>query len=146
MFPTLNVDEEITTVSDRLGKVLQFDFTSRKFIFTSGKPVEASYETAIAQWAKTVLLTEQDKYKVYKDSGFGIALNQFIGRKDIPNSVIISEVKRQIEEQLTQHSEIESIEEVSFQRSDNKATISFNILTKNGTLIEGIESEVIFSG
>ncbi|MFD2671807.1 DUF2634 domain-containing protein [Marinicrinis sediminis] len=147
MFPTIDFnDEELSPPKDiTLGKVFLFDYKARKNVLKDGKPVEANYEQAISQWITKILITEQGKYEVYKDLEFGLSINQFIGRKDIPVSVMTSEIKRQMEEQLTRHPEVESISNFNLSRQDNKAIICFNVQTKQG-LIEGIEREVRYSG
>ncbi|GIP17758.1 hypothetical protein J40TS1_34000 [Paenibacillus montaniterrae] len=147
MFPVVNYEpDKEGSQQQGLGYVLKFDFEQRKFVFASGKPVGASYEDAIKQWIDMVLLSEQGKYKVYGDIDFGLSISQFIGRKDLPISTISSEVRRQVEEQLTKHSEIVSVDDFNFERQDNKAVITFSVQTVNGSLIEGLESEVLFSG
>lgn len=147
MFPTIDFDEEDVSLSQStMGKVYLFDFDRKQFVLSDGKPVEASYEEAIKQWVTMVLITEQGKYGVYKDLDFGLRIAQFIGRKDIPLATITSEVKRQIEEQLMQHPEIESVSDFSLSKQDGKAIVSFSVQTKQGVLIDGIQSEVKYSG
>jgi hypothetical protein len=146
LFPKIEfTEEDINLPEKKLGKVFLFDFNEGKFVLKDGKTVEATYEQAIKQWVSMVMITERDKYRVYQDLEFGLNLTQFIGRKDIPLATITSEVKRQIEEQLIQHPEIESVSNFSLTRQDGKALISFSVQTKQG-LIEGIESVVRYSG
>jgi hypothetical protein len=146
LFPQINFTaNEANLPEKKMGKVFLFDFDERKFVLKDGKPVEATYEEAIRQWVAMVLITEKDKYGVYKGSDFGLSIAQFIGRKDVPLATISSETKRQIEEQLVQHPEILGIADFSMTRQDGKAIISFSVQTKQG-LIVGIEKAVRFSG
>jgi Protein of unknown function (DUF2634) len=146
LFPQIEFTVDETALPEKkMGKVFLFDFDERKFVLKDGKPVEANYEEAIKQWVSMVMITEKNKYGVYKGSDFGLSIAQFIGRKDIPLATISSETKRQIEEQLIQHPEILGISDFSMTRQDGKALISFSVQTKQG-LITGIEKAVRFSG
>ncbi|KQX69223.1 DUF2634 domain-containing protein [Paenibacillus sp. Root444D2] len=145
MFPQFNTTATSTntlTGERSLGRVFLFDFDTKQHVLIDGKPVEATYEQAIQQWIKTLILTEAGKYRVYDDSGFGLSLYQFISRRDIPIGVINSEVKRQIEEQVLKHPEISSIQNFSTTRNNGMITISCNVVTKNGVM----NSEVNLSG
>nr|WP_306220688.1 DUF2634 domain-containing protein [Cohnella sp. WQ 127256] len=147
MFPTIKYEDENENLPEAsMGKVFLFDYDKREFVLKDGKPVLATYEQAIKQWITMVLITERGKYQVYKDLDLGLNIAQFIGRKDIPLGVINSEVKRQIEEQLIRHPEIVGISDFALTRQDSKAIFSFSVHTKQGTLIEGVQSEVKYSG
>ncbi|WP_338841859.1 DUF2634 domain-containing protein [Paenibacillus glucanolyticus] len=145
MFPELAFDEtEETLPAASMGKVFLFDFNEQRYVLKDGKPVEATYEEAIKQWVAMVLITETDKYPVYGPE-FGIGLAKFIGRKDIPLATITSELGRQITETIVLHPEVTGIEDLTVQRGDGKAILSFNILTRR-KIIEDFESEVRYSG
>ncbi|MNC27826.1 hypothetical protein D3C75_760140 [compost metagenome] len=146
MFPQKTINAvTASSSSTTMGRVFLFDFTERAFVLSNGRPVEATYEEAIRQWVTMVITTEQDKYGVYNGDAFGLKVIQFIGRKDLPTSAIISELRRQIEEQLTKHPEITGIANFTVTRSDSIARISFSLKSRNG-LIEGVEQEVKFVG
>lgn len=148
MFPTTyEIEEELNTESgeESLGKVFLFDFSKKRHVLKDGKPVLATYEQAITQWLTMLLITETGKYKVYRESGFGLELHRFIGKRDIPVGVILSEVSRQIEEKALEHPEIEALEDFEMERDGNKATISFTVITKKG-IIEAFKSEVKYIG
>lgn len=146
MFPVLTLDDESLTDPEKdLGKVFLFDFAERKYVLRDGKPVEANYDESIRQWLAMLMITERDKFKVYSGSDFGISLAQFIGRKDIPLATVTSEVSRQIGEAAAMHPEITGVEQFVISRSDGKATLHFDVITKRGK-IEDVESEVKYSG
>lgn len=147
MFPTVEINEEelSTGTSEKtLGKVFLFDFNNKRHVLRDGKPVEATYDEAIRQWVTMLLLTEVNKFKVYEDSGFGVEFIQFIGRRDLPVGVIVSEVKRQLEEKALEHPEIEGLSDFEIVRNSNLVSINFNVQTKRG-LIENVTSEVKYS-
>jgi hypothetical protein len=146
VFPELQIDDESLSESEKImGKVFLFDFAERKYVLRDGRPVEANYDEAIRQWFSMLMITELDKFQIYSGTDFGISLAQFVGRKDIPLATITSEVSRQIIEAATKHPEITGIERFSISRSDGKATLHFDVITKRGK-IEDVESEVKYSG
>ena len=148
MFPTTyEIDEEkdIETVEKPMGKVFLFDFKNKCHVLKDGKPVLATYAEAVQQWLTMLLITEVGKYVVYQDTDFGMELGQFIGRRDLPLGVVLSEVSRQIEEKALEHPEIEEVSNFSIDRDRSYAIISFDVVTKQG-VIEGIQSEVKYSG
>lgn len=147
MFPILDFDAVEETLPDPvLGKVFLFDFEAQSYVLKDGQLVEASYEQAIQQWVSMLLITELDKYRVYEGTEFGISLAQFIGRKDIPLATITSEVSRQIQEKCVMHPEILECDNFEISRGTDFATLNFDVITKIGALIEGIEGKVIYSG
>lgn len=135
-----------TGTSERaLGKVFLFDFDKKCHVLKDGKPVLATYEQAIQQWLTMLLITEAGKFKVYQDNEFGLEVSQFIGRRDVPLGVILSEVSRQIEEKALEHPEIEELNNFNIERDGSMAVISFDVITKQG-IIEAFTSEVKYNG
>lgn len=146
MFPVYDFEgEDTTSIVPKMGKVFLFDFKEKRHVLKDGKPVEATYEQAIQQWVTMLLITDLDKYAVYRGTEFGMTFREFIGRRDLPVGVVVSEVKRQLEEQVTRHPEIVSVSNFAMTRDNNAALISFYVETKRG-VISVVESEVIYSG
>ena len=142
MFPeTEDETFEIVSSAEALGTVFLFDFNKRCYVLRDGKPVVATYEEAIKQYVTMLLITEVDKYNIYKENSFGVEVTKFIGRRDLTTGVIASEVKRQLEEKLILHPEINGIQNFSVSRSSGLATISFDVVTNQG-IISGVTSEV----
>lgn len=147
MFPEIEFlsDSDTLPVQMDMGKVFLFDFENKRFVLKDGKPVEATYEEAIRQWVTMLMITELDQYVIYADTGFGIGIKQFIGRRDIPLGVISSEVKRQVSEQVTMHSQITGVDNFEIAREDGKAKLTFSVATLQG-VIDGFEGEVMIDG
>lgn len=137
MFPQFDTTIDITTPSEepKTGRVFLFDFTSKQYVLSDGKAVEATYEQSIQQWLTKVLITEIDKYEIYKDTGFGMSILQFIGRRDLPVGVVNSEVKRQLEEKIIDRPEIVSVEDFATAREGSEVFISFNVVTAKGSSV-----------
>lgn len=141
IFPQVDISVNGTTLSNEskeLGRVFLFDFENGRYVLKDGKMVEATYEEAIRQWIVMLIVTELDHYKVYKDTGFGLELRNFVSRRDIPLGIINSEIKRQLEEKIIRHPQIVGIENFSTQRDDGKLIVTFTTLTLKGNF----ESEV----
>lgn len=147
MFPEIEFlsDSDTLPVQTDMGKVFLFDFENKRFVLKDGKPVEATYEEAIRQWVTMLMITELDQYVIYDETGFGIRIKQFIGRRDIPLGVISSEVKRQVSEQVTMHSQITGVDNFGIAREDGKAKLTFSVATLRG-VIDGFEGEVMIDG
>lgn len=145
IFPTIEIElEESTETILPMGTVFLFDFNTKRHILRDGKPVKATYDESIRQWLTMLLLTEVNKFKVYQNSGFGVEFLQYIGRRDLPLGVLISEVKRQLEEKALLHPEIEGLNNFEIARENNIAVITFDVQTKQG-MITGVTSEVKYN-
>ena len=69
-------------------------------VLENGKPKFAeTLEEKIQMYLQVLLRTELDKYEIYSGTGFGMTYFAFRGKK-IPNSIVISEIKREITEKL----------------------------------------------
>ncbi|MDU0200170.1 DUF2634 domain-containing protein [Paenibacillus sp. MAH-36] len=131
MIPTNNTADTLTELVATFGDTPLFDFDTGCFVLRDGRPVMASYDQAIEQWARMLLSTENGKFPIY--DGFGVSLYQFIGRRDLPVGVVDSEIRRQVTEQMLQHPEIVSVTSFETERTPKGAKISFTILSKRGT-------------
>lgn len=140
MFPSINIVTEINEPSQNIGKVFKFDFETNKYVFQDGKLVEISKEDAVKQFVSWTLKTQIAKFKIYH-SDYGIDKDTFIGQKKLPQGFINSELKRQIEEQLTKHALIDRITNFSYSKVNDTLVINFTIITTYNDNI--IVSEVI---
>lgn len=133
VFPDFNIDGYAPssmpiekTDTPKLGRVFLFDTDSNNHVLQDGKVVEASDIEAVKQWVGLVIKTEKGKYKVY-DKKFGMELEQFKGRRDIPMAFVRSEIERQLEEQLLKHVLIESVSNVQVDVKNGGYYISFSL-------------------
>lgn len=146
MFPDVDLPDSLPDPSSaELGKVYLFDFDTKQYVVTDGKPVEATYEQAIVQWVTMLLITELDQYRVYHRTGFGYQFKSFIGRRDLPVGAINSEIKRQIGEKVLIHPQITGISNFEVSREGSKAYFSFIVQTVRGISVP-VEREVSIDG
>lgn len=89
---------------------------------------------AIKQCIRLILNTERYKYLAYSWN-YGIELESLIGQN---NSYVIPELKRYIEEALTQDDRITSVEDFTFTSNGSALTAEFTV----NTTIGDIETEV----
>ena len=75
-----------------------------------------------------ILNTERYENMVY-DWDYGFETQDLIG---MPMGYIYSELKRRIEEALTQDDRIESVEAFNFEKSGTNVTVSFTVISKQG--------------
>lgn len=133
-----NISNNTTsTTVDKLGRCFLFDFENKKFVMKNGKLVEITDDTEkVKQWAKLVLMTEKDKYEIYKNTEF------YTDTEDLKNrtldSYTVSEFNREAERALTVHRYIDGIDNFSMSYKNEKLTISFDINLIDGSTIKEV--------
>ncbi|NGM81281.1 DUF2634 domain-containing protein [Paenibacillus sp. 7124] len=147
MFPdddfTLEELESLSSVPQQMGKVFLFDFATKQFVLSNGRPVEASYEQAIAQWIQFVILA--NKAKIYEDTGFGLALNDLIGNQEMDRWTKEAELERLLQEKLVQHPEITAISDIAIDRDGDLTKVSMTVSTKRREINGDYLSKVVIS-
>lgn len=120
MFPTIHADldqlnkklsQQQNSVKP-LGKSCFFDYKTGQHKIIDGKTVLCSSVETIEQWIEKVLRTELNKYGIYiidETENFGISIYRYIGEKNIPMGYVVSELKREITEQMLQHRYIKEV-------------------------------------
>lgn len=143
MFPSFNFDTETTTeenvvISTELGRVFLMKFNGNKatIVLENGKPKEATTnKEKVEMYVQMLLRTEFEKYKVYKDTGFGMTYFKYRGNKQLPIGFINSELKREIEEKVTALTVVDSISNFSAAIKGTVLQVDFTInLTDNTNL------------
>ena len=132
IFPIADIsllqNEEIQEETEQsLGKVYKFDFDNNKYLLKDGKLIETTKTEAIQQFVRWTLKTIIKKYKIY-DEDYGMDYS-FVGYRNLPFGFVNSELKRQIEEQLTTHPLIKSILNYKSYRESTSLYIEFVLVT-----------------
>ena len=147
MFPTLNLDTLVSSInqqiekenSHEIGKVILLTFNDRNeasVVLENGKPKFAeTLEEKIQMYLQVLLRTELDKYEIYNGTGFGMTYFAFRGKK-IPNSIVISEIKREITEKLKKISKFESITNFTAELTGSSLNVSFELNLNNNTTLK----------
>lgn len=144
IFPkSLNTINLITTTNSEISnnkyKDLLFDTTTKKVVVKDGKTKFTDKKKQIQQWIFLLLHTEMEKYKVYKDTEFGIRfLYKMKGNEFYSSGFTIAQIKDELEEKILLNSNIQSIESIEITKNFN--SLEFNIVVVVDD--ELIESEV----
>lgn len=146
IFPIADIsllqNEEIQEETEQsLGKVYKFDFDNNKYLLKDGKLIETTKTEAIQQFVRWTLKTIIKKYKIY-DEDYGMDYS-FVGYRNLPFGFINSELKRQIEEQLTTHPLINSILNYKSYKESTSLYVEFVLVTTENENLVFNESVVI---
>lgn len=149
MFPKLDLDNIVEELQfeekKNEGKTFLFDFEKGDFVIKDGRLVEVEGKEAIKIWIEKILRTEKFKFEVYKEdeniNEYGTTIKKLIQGKKVPQFFLQSELKREIEEVLKRHSEIDRIEGFRTEQEVATLRIYFTIILKNG---ETFNQEVNF--
>ena len=149
MFPTLDLDnvvEELKVEENKnQGKTFLYDFDKGDFVIRDGRLVEVEGKEAIKVWIEKILRTEKFKFEIYKENGeideYGVSIKDLILGKKVPQFFLQSELKREIEQALKKHSEIDRIEDFRTEHELATLKIYFTVILKNG---ETLNQEVNF--
>lgn len=152
MFPKIETDikqllqKTKIQESKKIGKTYQFEYQKKVHMIIDGKFIECTPIEAIEQWIEKVLRTEKNKYRIYTEDEteeFGISISQYVGMRNLPEGFIISELEREITEQLKTHSVIEEVKDFKAKREKRGFLISFKVKLTDKTILE---KEVILDG
>lgn len=146
IFPIADIsllqNEEIQEETEQsLGKVYKFDFDNNKYLLKDGKLIETTKTEAIQQFVRWTLKTIIKKYKIY-DEDYGMDYS-FVGYRNLPFGFVNSELKRQIEEQLTTHPLINSILNYKSYKESTSLYVEFVLVTTENENLVFNESVVI---
>lgn len=142
IFPNtiLEIEEELQVIDSKSSKEPLFDFKKKQIVIMDGKIIYCTYKQKIEQWIELIIRTTVNKYKVYKDTGFGFSkLYEYKGHQIFASNFGISELKREMKEKLEGHKEIILAKNI-------KISQNFNVLKVELTLElvkEELEKEVI---
>lgn len=123
-------------------KDILFDTEKKKVIVKDGKVIIASKKEQIKQWIYLLIHTEIDKYKVYKDTGFGIVfLYEMRGRDFYSSGFTIAQIQDELTEKIQTHQWVEKVESVEIEKGFNNLIIKITVVVDG----EEVKSEVIYS-
>lgn len=146
MFPKMELDNIIENNTEQMaqkqGISYLFDFKKGDFVVRDGKLIEVEGKEAIKIWIEKILLTNKFKYKVYKEidgtDEYGNVIKQLIQGRKVPQFFLQSELRREIEETLRKHIEIDKIKDFRTEQEHTTLTIYFTVILKNDEKIEQV--------
>ncbi|MBU3146890.1 DUF2634 domain-containing protein [Clostridium sp. CF012] len=125
-------DYDIVTEQEtptKLGRSFLFNNLTKKFEFAGGRNIEIDEKQAIKQWITLVLRSNKNKINIYKNTDFNCNVEWLIGPK--LNSVIESELKREITESLLKNAFIISVDNFILKQIKGTLNVEFNVGLKN---------------
>ena len=120
-------------------KDLLFDTTTKKVVVKDGKTEITDKKKQVQQWIFLLLHTEMEKYKVYKDTEFGIRfLYEMRGNEFYSSGFTIAQIKDELEEKLLLNNNIQRVESIEITKKFNSLEFDIVVIVDD----ELIESEV----
>lgn len=120
-------------------KDLLFDTTTKKVVVKDGKTEITDKKKQVQQWIFLLLHTEMEKYKVYKDTEFGIRfLYEMRGNEFYSSGFTIAQIKDELEEKLLLNKNIQRVESIEITKKFNSLEFDIVVIVDD----EVIESEV----
>lgn len=143
MFPEFNVNiEELDTPKKTtLGRCFLFDFDKKKHVTKDGKLVECTKQEAIQQWVELLIRTGIQKYAIYRNTDFGLSIDELIGNKQYPLIMLQAELEMELKEKLANHVLIEGMEGFRTERLENGLKITFRLVLVDGST-QGVDAVV----
>ncbi|MBN6186304.1 DUF2634 domain-containing protein [Aneurinibacillus sp. BA2021] len=132
LFPNMELDDleelelyEEASSTEKWTYVI--DFRNRCAVFdTDGRPLRTkTYAEYLIQTALRILNTERFQYAIYSEN-IGVEKSEWATWEDI-------EIRRDMEEALAAHSEIEQAEVVSIERNGSKVYVRIRLIGRAGT-------------
>ena len=127
IFPQVNIPEltGAQSLDDAMGKSFLFDFALGDFVLENGRVVETDDTTV---WIEKIMRTEFGRYKIYEETPYGIRLEDLIIGANYSAAFAESELRREVEEALTQHPRITGISNFVLKRQPNgKTDVEFEV-------------------
>lgn len=125
--------------SNNKHKDLLFDTTTKKVVVKDGKTEITDKKKQVQQWIFLLLHTEMEKYKVYKDTEFGIRfLYKMRGNEFYSSGFTIAQIKDELEEKLLLNKNIQRVESIEITKKFNSLEFDIVVIVED----ELIESEV----
>ena len=135
MFPeTSDLPEaaRVGAVIYSFGKSFLFDFNKGDFVLRDGKMTVAEDVAALRVWIEKIMRTKRDEYKIYEGTPYGSRFDDLVVGSVFPPAFIDSELRREVEEALTQNPQIITISEFEVDRSASNCTVSFTVTLASG--------------
>lgn len=142
IFPDTNQVPSYSTGTSSAGtKAFRFDFNKREFVTNLNNQVLTTEDESeiLKELVSKILYDDRYKYLIYSDD-YGNEINDILAQ-DLPEEVLISEIKRAYTEALIYHPKIEDVEDMNVYAENNKIYAEFTVVGKYGTKIS-VQKEV----
>ncbi|MGG0755079.1 DUF2634 domain-containing protein [Brevibacillus laterosporus] len=131
MFPVFEEDREVKEEKETTPWTYKMDWSTRHLVKgTDGRYVKTStYAEYLEEIAKKILHTKRFQYAIYSDR-IGVDFFEHIG--ELPKHVPLAVVKREVEDALEAHSEIEGAEVTDISEKESRVAFAVQIEGKRG--------------
>lgn len=139
IFPEIDENDELNLEEKepKGTKEILFNFDKKRVKITDGKVVLGTEVEQVQQWIELLLLTEGEKFKVYKNTQFGMTdLYSLIGHNYLNNPYGISELTRELKEKIEVKKEVKEVINISTESDFNALKIKITVLLKSGKTLE----------
>lgn len=113
-----------------------FDFKAGEFVMKNGNPVVLTGIDALRLWVEKVIRTQSGRYFIYKGKRYGTNIEDLVVGKSYKFDFAESELRREIEEALLQHEDIQRVESFTAEKVGSVLNIEFTLLTVYGEIKE----------
>jgi hypothetical protein len=114
------------------GKSFLFDFEKGDFVLKDGKLQPAEDAAALKVWIEKILRTKRSEYKIYENTPYGSRFDDLVVGSTYPPAFVDSELRREVEDALTQNPQIITISDFAVDRADSGCAISFSVTLASG--------------
>lgn len=121
-----------------------FDYENKKMLIKDGKVVYGDKKENLEQWIRLLILTEVNKFNVYKETNFGMLdLYKLIGNNYLMTPFGISELQRELKEKISTKKEVDKVINIEIEPNFNKVNIKMTILIDGEKVLSEGEYDVI---
>lgn len=117
-----------------MNKTYDFDFKNGDFVIDNRDVLVLSDIHALKKWIEKVLHTQLDRYKIYEGTSYGINAEDLIIGKTYGIDFIESELKRECENALLIHDDIQSITSFLVSAEHDTLNVYMTLSTVYGAL------------
>lgn len=130
-------EDDITKL---LGKDIKWDFEVNKTVIDKGYPIDLIEKKEITkQWIQKVFETGKNRYMTYivneSEPAFGFPLREYIGKLEIPSTLVLAEMEKEIIEMMLVFPYIAEVIDVFMIKNKDKLFIFYTVVTVDNELL-----------
>ena len=144
IFPVVEHADVPALAEKTIKRSFIFDYESNAFVLVDGALVETRPIEAVQQWFELLVRTALDRYDIYRDTGFGTTLANYIGYRSLPFGFVESELEREISEAaLELNPAVADIRDFTVVREARGLLVSLTVVLHDGNLTEVVVGGVL---
>ena len=112
-----------------------FDFEQGEFVTLNGKVKTAVGSESVITWTQKVIRTELNRYGIYKGTGFGVRLEEYLVGHIFPKDYIRAEIGNSIKTALLKHDGIRDVRIDDLKIDGSKLTWDITEFLTSGAML-----------